>query len=141
MRVPEDKNLVVLLNNTGGTNLGAMFEGIADILYGRTPPPPKPGIATVLYETMRRSGAAAAVAEYADIRAKRPSAFDMREGQLLRLGRELLEEKRSADAIEVFKLAPRCSLSAATRTKAWPRRTGRRGTSRARSSPTRGRSS
>jgi CubicO group peptidase (beta-lactamase class C family) len=104
VRVPEDKHLVVLLNNTGGTALGAMFEGIADVLYGRTPPPPKPGVATVLYETLRRSGAAAAVAEYREIKARRASDYDMRDGQLLRLGRELVEEKRASDAVEVFKL-------------------------------------
>jgi Flp pilus assembly protein TadD len=81
-----------------------MFEGIADVLYGRTPPPPKPGVATVLYETLRRSGAAAAVAEYREIKARRASDYDMRDGQLLRLGRELVEEKRASDAVEVFKL-------------------------------------
>jgi CubicO group peptidase (beta-lactamase class C family) len=105
MRVPDDKHLVVLLNNTGGTNLGAMFDGIADILYGRTPPPPKPGIANVVYETMRRSGVTAAVAEYREIKDKRASEYDMREGQLLRLGRELLGEERSKDAVEIFKLS------------------------------------
>ena len=38
-RLPEDHHLVVLFNNTGGTNLAAMTDGIVDILYGRTPPP------------------------------------------------------------------------------------------------------
>jgi CubicO group peptidase (beta-lactamase class C family) len=36
MRVPQDRHLVVLLNNTGGTTLGSMVNGILGILYGRT---------------------------------------------------------------------------------------------------------
>jgi CubicO group peptidase (beta-lactamase class C family) len=42
IRLPEDRHLVVLLNNTGGTNLRAIFEGIVAILYGRTPEAPQP---------------------------------------------------------------------------------------------------
>jgi CubicO group peptidase (beta-lactamase class C family) len=103
-RVPEDRHLIVLLNNTGGTNLGAMSEGITDILYGRVPQPPKRSVASLLYDTVVKRGAAAAVAEYREIRKNRASEFELGEGQLNRLGYELLREKRIADAIEVFTL-------------------------------------
>jgi len=103
-RVPQDRHLIVLLNNTGGTNLAAMTEGITDILYGRVPPPPKRSVAPLLYEAVVKRGAAAAVAEYREIRKNRASEFELGEGQLNRLGYELLREKRVADAIEVFTL-------------------------------------
>ena len=103
-RVPDDRHLVVLLNNTGGTTLAAMSAGILDILYGRTPPPPKRGVAAVLYETIRASGVAAAVARYREIKASGSAEFDVAEAQINRLGYELLREKRPADAVEILKL-------------------------------------
>jgi CubicO group peptidase (beta-lactamase class C family) len=103
-RVPEDRNLVVLLNNTGGTNLDVMFAGIADILYGRTPAPVKEPVARALYETIEKSGVAAAAARYRELKARGAAEFDLTEGQLNSLGYELLQQKRNTDAIEVFKL-------------------------------------
>jgi CubicO group peptidase (beta-lactamase class C family) len=105
LRVPEDRQLIVLLNNTGGTSLAAMSEGILDIVYGRTPAPPQRPIAARLYETIGKSGIAAAVAEYREIAKTRAGpAGNALEGQLNRLGYELLQEKRTAEAIEIFKL-------------------------------------
>lgn len=103
-RVPEDRHLVVLLNNTGGTTLGAMSDGIADILYGRTPEPPKRPIASVMYETIRTDGVAAAISQYREIKETRAAEFDLGVVQLDRLGKELLGQKQTADAIEIFKL-------------------------------------
>jgi len=103
-RVPDDRHLVVLLNNTGGTSLAAMTTGILDVLYGRTPPPPKRPVSAVLYETIRASGVAAAVSRYREIRSSGQAEFDVAEAQLNRLGYELLGEKRPADAVEIFKL-------------------------------------
>jgi tetratricopeptide (TPR) repeat protein len=102
--VPEVRQLVVLLNNTGGTNLDVMFTGIADILYGRTPAPVKEPVAKTLYETIERSGMAAAATRYRELKAKSASEFDLTEGQLNNLGYELLQQKKNAEAIEVFKL-------------------------------------
>jgi CubicO group peptidase (beta-lactamase class C family) len=103
-RVPEDRHLVVLFNNTGGTNLGAMTDGILDVLYGRTPPNPRRPVATLLYDTIRKSGVKAAIAQYREIRNGNASAYDLGPGQLTRLGLELLDQKRPADAVEILKL-------------------------------------
>jgi CubicO group peptidase (beta-lactamase class C family) len=103
-RIPEDRQLIVLLNNTGGTNLRGMFEGITDILYGRSPAPPKRGVARLLYPTIETSGVAAAVAEYRRLAKNRQADLDMGESQLNRLGYDLLRDKRTSDAIEIFKL-------------------------------------
>ena len=103
-RVPEDDHLVVLLNNTGATSLGAMAEGVMDILYGRTAALPKRPVANALHETIRKSGVAAAVTQYREIRKSKASEYDLGFIQLLRLGNELLAQKRTTDAIEMFKL-------------------------------------
>jgi tetratricopeptide (TPR) repeat protein len=81
-----------------------MFTGIADILYGRTPAPVKEPLAKALYETIEKSGMAAAATRYRELKAKSTSEFDLTESQLNSLGYELLQQKRTADAIEVFKL-------------------------------------
>ena len=94
----------MLFNNTGATNLGAMYEGILDILYGRTPVPAKRPVASLLYETAQKSGVAAALAQYREIRLKHASEYDLSVDQLNSLGTELLSQKRTADAIEIFKL-------------------------------------
>lgn len=104
IRVPEDRHLVVLLNNTGGTNLDAISSGIADVLYGRDPAPVKQPVAPVLYETVEKAGVEEAVARYRELKANRAEEFDLSEAQLSRLGYELLSQERTDDAIEVFKL-------------------------------------
>jgi CubicO group peptidase (beta-lactamase class C family) len=105
LRVPEDRHLVVLLNNTGGTSLGAMADGILDILYGRTPPAVKRPVAPLLYETIQTSGVEAAVARYREIAATRASEFDLGAGQLTRLAAELAAGKRAADAEAILGFA------------------------------------
>ncbi len=104
-RVHEDRHLVVLFNNTGGTSLGAMADGVIDVLYGRTPPPAKRPVAPVLYETIRKSGITVAVSQYNEIKTTQASNYDVSPGQLNRLAAELLTEKRAGDAVEIYKLA------------------------------------
>ena len=103
-RIPDDGHLVVLLNNTGGTNLNAMFQGVADILYGRTPPAPRRPIAPVLYQTIADRGIDAAVENYRTVQATRAAEFDLTAPQLDGLGRALVAEGRSAEAIRIFTL-------------------------------------
>jgi len=103
-RVPEDRHLVVLLNNTGGTSLEAISAGILDILYGRTPAAPRPSVARELYDVLRQGDVAAAVARYREWKQARAEELDFGEAQLNRLGYELLEAQRPAEAIEFFRL-------------------------------------
>jgi CubicO group peptidase (beta-lactamase class C family) len=42
VRIPDDRRVIVLLNNTGRGPLDALATGIVDVLNGRTPPQPKP---------------------------------------------------------------------------------------------------
>jgi cytochrome c-type biogenesis protein CcmH/NrfG len=58
----------------------------------------------VLYETTHKSGVTAAIAQYRKIKEGNTSAYDIGPGQLARLGVELLDQKRPADAIEILSL-------------------------------------
>ena len=103
-RMPESRNLVVLLNNTGGTRLQEMAQRIAAILAGKSFPAPIQDVAEVLFTTVMSKGAAAAVTQYRELKANQAAAFDFREPQLNQLGYRLMELKRVKDAIEIFKL-------------------------------------
>ena len=103
-RVPEDRMLIVLLNNTGDAPLNLISQGIGDILYGREPQEPKRSIARVLQATIREKGVDAAIAQYHDIKAKNAAVYELGEGELNRLGYSLVQSGRIDDAIAVYKL-------------------------------------
>ncbi|HYC59349.1 MAG TPA: serine hydrolase [Thermoanaerobaculia bacterium] len=103
VRVPERKELVVLLDNTSrGDTLDALASGILSILHDVEPQQPKKPIAEEL-QSIDRDGAAM-VARYRELRSQKPREYDFREPELNTLGYTLLQNGRIADAIEVFRL-------------------------------------
>lgn len=103
-RFPESKNLIVLLNNTGGTKLGEMSQKIAAILFGKPYKPPVRDIAEALYSIVIEKDVQAAIKQYRELKTTAQDAYDFSEGQLNGLGYRLLGMKRVKDAIEIFKL-------------------------------------
>ena len=103
-RIPEERMVIVLFNNTGGAPLNRISQGIGEILSGREPQPPKQPVARVLVTTIREKGADAAIAQYRDIKAKNAPDYELGEGELNRLGYSLLQAGRTDDAIAIFKL-------------------------------------
>jgi CubicO group peptidase (beta-lactamase class C family) len=103
-RVPDDHGLIVLLNNTGATALGAIARGIRDVLAGREPAPPKQGIAEAIAPVLFEQGAAAAVARYHALKTTRAADFGFEEFRLNTMGYQLLGRDRASDAIAIFKL-------------------------------------
>jgi CubicO group peptidase (beta-lactamase class C family) len=103
-RMPDSKNLVVLLNNTGGTRLGEMFQKISAILYGKAYKPPTREIAEVFYATLMEKDVQAAVKQYRELNATQKDSYDFTEPQLNLLGYHFMSLKRVKDAIEIFKL-------------------------------------
>jgi CubicO group peptidase (beta-lactamase class C family) len=104
MRMPESKNLIVLLNNTGGTKLGEMSQKIAAILFGKPYKEPLRDIAEALFKTVMEKDVQAAITQYRELKATHKDAYDFTEPQLNGLGYQLMQMKRVKDAIEVFKL-------------------------------------
>lgn len=103
VRVPERKELVVLLDNTSrGDMLDALGASILSILHDVQPRQPRKSLAEEL-RTFEGNGAAI-VARYRELRSQKPDEYDFREPELNTLGYTLLQTGRTADAIEVFKL-------------------------------------
>ena len=103
-RMPDSKNLIVLLNNTGGTKLGEMSQKIAGVLFGKPYKAPIRDIAETLFNTVMEKDVQAAIKQYRDLKATQKDAYDFSEQQLNGLGYQLLRMKRVKDAIEILKL-------------------------------------
>ncbi|ADO75395.1 serine hydrolase domain-containing protein [Stigmatella aurantiaca] len=105
VRVPERKEVVVLLDNTSrGDKIQELAAGLLSILHGIAPQPPRPEVGETLRAILAKAPVAEAVARYRDLKATKADAYDFSEGQLNRVGYWLLKEGRVPDAIEVFKL-------------------------------------
>jgi CubicO group peptidase (beta-lactamase class C family) len=103
-RYVDDKHLIVLLNNTGGTALGEMSTAIFRILFDEPFDPPKKSIARTLMETIREKDVEAAARQYRELKKEKPAEFDFQPVELNRIGYALLEEGRHDDAIKIFEL-------------------------------------
>jgi len=103
-RMPDSKNLIVLLNNTGGTKLGEMSQKIAGILFGKPYKPPVRDIAQTLFNIVTEKDVQTAIKQYHELKATQKDAYDFSEQQLNGLGYQLMQMKRVKDAIEIFKL-------------------------------------
>ena len=101
-RVPADKNLVVLLNNTGGTILGEMNEGIRAILYNQPYNDPKKSLAVELLNVYTDEGAVAGTALYNKL--KKDPIYGIKEADINRVGYALLQSGKKKEAIEAFKI-------------------------------------
>jgi CubicO group peptidase (beta-lactamase class C family) len=103
-RLVDDNHLIVLLNNTGATNLGGMCATITNILYDRPYTIPKKSLEREIGEIILASDVKNAIKKYHDLKANSKDDYDFNEYALNRLGYQLLGIDRVQDAIEIFKL-------------------------------------
>ena len=103
-RAPDDGHLVVLLNNTGGTDLGSISKGIYDILYGFEATQPKKPIVLEMSQLIDSKGVEAAVNRYQRLYAEEQEAYNFSEQGMNGLGYSLIEQGKIGAAIAVFKL-------------------------------------
>lgn len=101
-RIPADKNLVVLLNNTGGTVLGEMNTAIRAILYNQPFNQPKKSLALDLLDIYNEKGAANGTENYKKL--KNDPSYTVKEEDMNRVGYQLLQTGKKKEAIEVFKI-------------------------------------
>jgi len=104
VRFPNEKNLIVMLDNTGSEYLDRLSDSIAKVIYNQPYEPPKASIVPVLTKTIAEKGIEAGVAQYRELKAKQAATYDFAEGELNRLGYQLLRTGKSKEAIEIFKL-------------------------------------
>ena len=102
VRFPEEDDFVVLLNNTGRTNLQDMVMGINNILHGEKPEPPKKSLAMELLPIFQKDGTAAGLQKFREL--QKDSTYSLNEAEMNALGYELLHAGKTKEAIEVFKI-------------------------------------
>jgi CubicO group peptidase (beta-lactamase class C family) len=104
-RLVKDRHLVVLFNNTGGTALGAMSNGIINILYDKPYSLPKRSVADVIGKTLREKGVKAAITLYRDLKTNSPKEYIFQPRELNTVGYLVLQGMKNPEgAIEIFKL-------------------------------------
>lgn len=102
IRIPKNKQLVVLLHNGGGTNLGVIQDHILKILYDQPVELPKISMAHVLGTTLVTSSLENALRQFAEI--KKQPAYYHNEGEINGLGYGMISMGRTREAIAVFNL-------------------------------------
>jgi CubicO group peptidase (beta-lactamase class C family) len=101
-RIPNDKHTVILLNNTGGTVLGAMQANILNILYDQPFEKPKKSIATAFRQTLATAPLEKAVQQFSVLKADK--AYSLNEDEMNELGYDLMREEKLKEALAVFNL-------------------------------------
>ncbi len=103
-RYVPDKNLIVVLNNTGLFPQQEIQQALEAILYDKPYSMPKPPIAEVLERTIEEKGVAAAISQFRQLKGASPDDYDFGELQLYTLGQLLVQEKRLGDALAIGQL-------------------------------------
>ncbi len=101
-RIPSDKILVVLLNNTGGGQLYDMTFGIIGILYNKPFNFPKKSIAYSVLNIIDKEGIQSALSYYKEI--KDSDSYQLNENEMNVAGYQLLQSGRTKEAASIFKL-------------------------------------
>ena len=104
VRFPNEKNLIVMLDNTSSEYVNRLGESIGKIIYNQPYEPPKLSIVSVLGKTIAEKGIEAGIAQYRDLKANQSATYDFAEPELNRLGYQLLRTGKAKEAIEIFKL-------------------------------------
>lgn len=104
-RIIDDKQLIVLLNNTPRARLDQMSDAIIRILYDKPYDLPKKSTAEAMYKTWKEKDIQSAIKQYKLLKKEHSEEYDFSESELNMLGYYLLEnKKKTEDAIEIFKL-------------------------------------
>jgi tetratricopeptide (TPR) repeat protein len=101
-RIPANQELIVLLNNTGGTNLGEMSRNIIKILNDLPYELPQRSLANYLMDEITKNGLEAGIAAFK--KQKDSKEYILKENDMNALGYQFLQSGKLNEAIAVFKL-------------------------------------
>ena len=106
VRMIGERRLIVLLDNAEhGQYLDKIALSVMSVLYDQPYESPKQSIAETLLKTIVEKDAASAARQYRDLKAGSTAGeYDFAETELNLLGYRLLQMKKVAEAIEIFKL-------------------------------------
>jgi CubicO group peptidase (beta-lactamase class C family) len=102
IRIPANKQLVVLLNNTGAVNLGALQYDILRILYNQPFDLPKVSVAYVLGNAIQNNSLADALNQYEKI--KKQPAYNLNEGEINQMGYNLIDVGKVKEALALMNI-------------------------------------
>jgi len=102
IRIPTNKQLVVLLDNTGSSNLVAIQNNILKILYGQPFDLPKVSIAYVLGSTIQNNSLADALNRYE--KSKKLPAYHLNEGEINQMGYNIIGVGKIKEAIALMNI-------------------------------------
>jgi len=102
IRIPKNRQLVVLLDNTGTTNLSAVQNDIIKILYNQPIDLPKVSVAYVLGNAIQNNSLAAALNLYEKI--KKQPAYDLNEADINQMGYNLISVGKIKEAIALMNI-------------------------------------
>jgi CubicO group peptidase (beta-lactamase class C family) len=101
-RIPSDKNLILLLNNTGSAPLMEINRAIMSILYNTPYEMPKKSVAFSLLDVITKNGLTSGLEHFKKIKIS--ENYSLKENEMNSVGYSLLNSNKVAEAIEVFKL-------------------------------------
>jgi CubicO group peptidase (beta-lactamase class C family) len=102
IRIPKNKQLVVLLDNTGSANLGAMQNNIIKILYNQPFDLPKVSVAYILGNAIQNNSLADALNQYEKI--KKQPAYNLNEEEINQMGYNLIGVGKIKEAIVLMNI-------------------------------------
>ncbi len=101
-RIPSNKNMIVLFNNTGGASLNEINTAILGILYGGSYEMPKKSLANSLFEVINDKSIAEGLEHFEKL--KDSETYSLKEREMNNVGYRFLQSGKVMEAIEVFKL-------------------------------------
>lgn len=103
-RIPSEKDLVVLLNNTGGARLEEMNRAIRGILYEKPYNNPRKSLTDTVVAAIEQSGIDAAMTLYRDLKDHQADLYEVIEREMNVAGYRQLQRGRVKEAIELFRI-------------------------------------
>ena len=104
LRLPDDKHLAILLNNTGETDLFAIATNIIRVMYNLAPIDPVVRLRDVFYRKLQEDSLAVAIAFYREQREKSPRDYIFFPWPMRILAGQLIRDGRYDDAIALLLL-------------------------------------
>jgi CubicO group peptidase (beta-lactamase class C family) len=105
LRFPDERLTVVVLSNSDEASATKVANNLAAIVFGEKYALPLPKISDVLAAKIVEKDIESALRLYQELKKTAAERYDFREQWLDSLGWDLVENKRLADALEIFKLA------------------------------------
>ncbi|GLR17310.1 serine hydrolase [Portibacter lacus] len=101
-RYPEQDQVVILLNNTGGANLSGITKGIKAILAGKDYDIPKKSLAKAVNQAINAAGVDNGIRLFQEL--KNSDDYALEEQEMNALGYDLMQSGNIAGALKIFKL-------------------------------------